>query len=152
MRGLCNGTCKAVDSGRLIGLVFSLDSHTKYEWRNLGPLGELHNITNHIFGSVQRRQYFKSLSENHLSLKRDNDTHWNSWYIVRSFIHSDHVCRYRASTLISKAYCYAAAQPFSGLDNRDVAMHQVLEPESVAGLYTRGKFSFPAVVATNLCA
>lgn len=50
-------------------------------WRKKGPLGKLHNIVVYIQRSTQRRAQFKALSSG-LGLIRDNDTRWNSWYLM----------------------------------------------------------------------
>ena len=39
-------------------------------WRKAGPLGKLHNITRHIYGSTQRKKEFKALTPDGLGLKR----------------------------------------------------------------------------------
>lgn len=49
------------------------------EWRKIGPLGKLHNIVVWISRIPQRIQAFKKHSEG-LITRRDNGTHWNSWY------------------------------------------------------------------------
>ena len=51
------------------------------QWRRLGPLGKLHNITVWIMGSPQRIQSFKKKSGG-LMPRRDNSTRWNSWYAM----------------------------------------------------------------------
>ncbi len=51
------------------------------EWRRRGPLGKLYNLVVHIQRSVQREQLFWELSNDH-HLVRDNDTRWNSWFIM----------------------------------------------------------------------
>ena len=47
-------------------------------WRQIGPLGKLHNIIAYICLSPQRKQRFKLLSSDLLP-HRDNKTRWNSW-------------------------------------------------------------------------
>lgn len=47
-------------------------------FRNLGPLGRLHNIIVHTRGSPTRISQFKRLAGRGVPL--DNDTRWNSWY------------------------------------------------------------------------
>ena len=49
------------------------------QWRELGPLGKLHNIIVWIMGSPQRIQSFK-LRSGGLMPRRDNSTRWHSWY------------------------------------------------------------------------
>jgi hypothetical protein len=49
------------------------------QWRQLGPLGKLHNIVVWVQWSPQRIQAFKKDS-NGKNLKRDNCTRWNSWF------------------------------------------------------------------------
>jgi len=49
-------------------------------WRQKGPLGKLHNIAVHIRGSPARSKEFKSLAGRGLPL--DNETRWNSWYLM----------------------------------------------------------------------
>jgi hypothetical protein len=49
------------------------------QWRKRGAIGKLHNIVVYITLSPQRLQTFTALTDG-LSLLRDNDTRWNSWY------------------------------------------------------------------------
>jgi hypothetical protein len=49
-------------------------------WRSIGPLGKLHNIAVNIRSSEQRYNEFKAKAGRSLGL--DNDTRWNSWYIM----------------------------------------------------------------------
>jgi hAT family C-terminal dimerisation region len=48
-------------------------------WRQLGPLGKLHNIVVWVQRSPQRMQAFKKDSSGKAP-KRDNSTRWNSWF------------------------------------------------------------------------
>jgi hypothetical protein len=50
-------------------------------WRKCGPLGRAHNICLHSRGSPQRIKEFKELSGG-LLIRRDNDTRWNSWFMM----------------------------------------------------------------------
>jgi hypothetical protein len=50
-------------------------------WRRCGPLGRAHNICIHSRGSPVRMAEFKALSGG-LLIRRDNDTRWNSWYML----------------------------------------------------------------------
>lgn len=49
------------------------------QWRQLGPLGKLHNIVVWVQRSPQRMQAFKKDSGGKAP-KRDNNTRWNSWF------------------------------------------------------------------------
>lgn len=68
------------------------------EWRKRGPLGKLHNIIKHVYGSVQRQQIYLQLIENekHLGLRRDNETRWNSWFlcIIWACKQKNSICSY----------------------------------------------------------
>ncbi|KAG7404580.1 Zinc finger BED domain-containing protein DAYSLEEPER [Fusarium oxysporum f. sp. raphani] len=49
------------------------------QWRKRGAIGKLHHIVVYVMWTPQRLQTFTALSDG-LRLRRDNDTHWNSWY------------------------------------------------------------------------
>lgn len=49
-------------------------------WRRLGPLGKVHNISVHMRESDYRWTQFKKRTGRSLGL--DNDTRWNSWYLL----------------------------------------------------------------------
>jgi hypothetical protein len=63
-------------------------------WRRRGPVGRLHNIITYICRSPQRREKFRTIKTitdeegdfnsefDHLSLKVDNATRWNSLYLM----------------------------------------------------------------------
>lgn len=65
-------------------------------WRKRGPIGKLHNCVVYICRSPQRRERFKSIRSitaeegdllyeqefDHLALKADNATRWNSLYLM----------------------------------------------------------------------
>jgi hypothetical protein len=63
-------------------------------WRKRGPVGRLHNIITYICRSPQRRETFRTIRQitdsegdfndafDHLSLKVDNATRWNSLYLM----------------------------------------------------------------------
>jgi hypothetical protein len=51
-------------------------------FRNMGPLGKLHNIVVHTRGSPGRTKQFKDLAGRMIPL--DNRTRWNSWYHMLS--------------------------------------------------------------------
>ncbi len=55
-------------------------SRGKESWRRMGPLGKLHNIVIHIHATSARIMKFKKLADRGLS--HDNDTRWNSWYLL----------------------------------------------------------------------
>lgn len=55
-----------------------LELEPTISFRNLGPLGKLHNIVVHIRGSPARITQFKELAGRMIPL--DNSTRWNSWY------------------------------------------------------------------------
>lgn len=65
------------------------------DWREIGPLGKLHNIAVHIRSSEARYKTFRDLGAKK-TLGLDNDTRWNSWYklIERSVELKTHVDRY----------------------------------------------------------
>ena len=71
------------------------------EWRNLGTLGRVHNVVYFITKTPQRLQTFRKLpgNEDGLSLKRDNKTRWNSWYLMLDWLLKDNI---RAAV---DAYC-----------------------------------------------
>jgi len=54
----------------------------KKGWRQMGPLGKLHNIAVFIRSSVPRFDDFESLA--HRTLPLDNSTRWNSWHEMLS--------------------------------------------------------------------
>jgi hypothetical protein len=56
------------------------NNEDKIRWRSKGPLGKLHNIAVHIRASPTRSFEFRQLAGRGLPL--DNDTRWNSWYMV----------------------------------------------------------------------
>jgi hypothetical protein len=49
-------------------------------WRQIGALGKLHNLAVHIRSSEQRYNWFYELAG--VALGLDNDTRWNSWYLM----------------------------------------------------------------------
>ncbi|OAQ57445.1 ribonuclease H-like protein [Pochonia chlamydosporia 170] len=49
-------------------------------WSELGPLGKLHNIAVHIRANDYRYNLFRKRAGKVLGL--DNDTRWNSWYLL----------------------------------------------------------------------
>jgi hypothetical protein len=53
---------------------------TAAEWRQMGPLGKLHNLIMAIRASTQRYNQFKALAGR--MIPRDNDTRWNSWFFM----------------------------------------------------------------------
>ena len=50
-------------------------------WRRQGPLSKLYNIVVYIQALIQQEQKFWELSGG-LRLIRDNDTRWNSWFLI----------------------------------------------------------------------
>ncbi|KJZ67921.1 hypothetical protein HIM_12690 [Hirsutella minnesotensis 3608] len=64
-------------------------------WREIGPLGKLHNIAVHIRSSEARYKTFRDFGASK-TLGLDNDTRWNSWYklIERAVELEMHVDRY----------------------------------------------------------
>ncbi|KAM3536760.1 hypothetical protein ARSEF1564_010317 [Beauveria bassiana] len=63
-----------------VALVEQLKKGGKDSWRRIGPLGKLHNIAVHIRSDSGRYRAFEELAGRQLGL--DNDTRWNSWYIL----------------------------------------------------------------------
>ena len=53
---------------------------TQREWRKMGPLGKIHNLAVWLRRSTERYNSFKQMAGR--SLPRDNDTRWNSWYMM----------------------------------------------------------------------
>ena len=53
-------------------------------WRKRGPIGKLHNIATFITRTPRRRMTFKNLQDNNslIMIVRDNDTRWNSVYLM----------------------------------------------------------------------
>ncbi|KAG7415018.1 hypothetical protein Forpi1262_v016824 [Fusarium oxysporum f. sp. raphani] len=49
-------------------------------WRRLGPLGKIHNISVHMRENDYRWNLFKKRAGRSLGL--DNDTRWNSWFLL----------------------------------------------------------------------
>ena len=49
-------------------------------WRQMGPLGKVHNIAIHIRANDYRYNQFKKRAGRVLAL--DNDTRWNSWFLL----------------------------------------------------------------------
>ncbi|EKG08903.1 transposase-like protein, partial [Macrophomina phaseolina MS6] len=49
-------------------------------WREMGPLGKVHNIAIHIRANDYRYNLFKRRAGRVLGL--DNDTRWNSWFLL----------------------------------------------------------------------
>ncbi len=49
-------------------------------WRQMGPLGKVHNIAVHIRGDDYRYNLFQKRAGRVLGL--DNDTRWNSWFLL----------------------------------------------------------------------
>lgn len=49
-------------------------------WREMGPLGKAHNTAIHIRGDDYRYNLFKKRAGR--VLKLDNDTRWNSWFLL----------------------------------------------------------------------
>lgn len=49
-------------------------------WRRLGPLGKVHNISVHMRENDYRWNLFKKRAGRSLGL--DNDTRWNSWFLL----------------------------------------------------------------------
>ena len=58
-------------------------------WREIGTLGKVHNLIVHIRASEARWNGFKALCGRSIPL--DNDTQWNSWYLVLEVIRNDKV-------------------------------------------------------------
>ncbi len=82
----CNGHCiQLAVQGVLVGRHpdLSNDDDLTHDdiarWRQLGPLGKLHNIVVWVQWSPQRMQAFKKDSGGKAP-KRDNGTRWNSWF------------------------------------------------------------------------
>jgi hypothetical protein len=94
-------------------------------WRRRGPVGRLHNIITYICRSPQRREKFRTIKTitdeegdfnsefDHLSLKVDNATRWNSLYLMieRAIKLKDRIdlfCLYEADNMhgssMKKAY------------------------------------------------
>lgn len=53
---------------------------TAAEWRKLGPLGKLHNLVIWIHSSTRLYQAWIRLTGR--MIPRDNDTRWNSWWLM----------------------------------------------------------------------
>jgi hypothetical protein len=53
---------------------------TAAEWRKLGPLGKLHNLVIWIHSSTKLYQAWLRLAGR--IIPRDNDTRWNSWWLM----------------------------------------------------------------------
>jgi hypothetical protein len=58
------------------------ETERRNTFRNMGPLGKLHNIVVHTRGSPGRTKQFKDLAGRMIPL--DNRTRWNSWYHMLS--------------------------------------------------------------------
>ncbi|KAM3538106.1 hypothetical protein ARSEF1564_008977 [Beauveria bassiana] len=63
-----------------VALVEQLKKGGRDSWRRIWPLGKLHNIAVHIRSDSGRYRAFEELAGRQLGL--DNDTRWNSWYIL----------------------------------------------------------------------
>lgn len=51
-------------------------------WRKARLFSKFHNIFWYVYVSAQRKQELRSLIPQHLTLRQDNDTRWNAWYLA----------------------------------------------------------------------
>src|SRR6266702_1243780 len=58
-------------------------------WREIGTLGKVYNLIVHIWASEARYNKFKTLAKQSVPL--DNNTWWNSWFIVLDVIKDEQV-------------------------------------------------------------
>jgi hypothetical protein len=58
-------------------------------WREIGTLGKVYNLIVYIWASEARWNNFKALCGRSIPL--DNDTYWNSWFLVLEVIRNQNI-------------------------------------------------------------
>ena len=83
-KAVVDAACKQIEdldeASYDVDMIQAWERHQGLGWHEMGSLGKVHNTALHIRADNYRYNLFKKRAGRILPL--DNDTHWNSWFLL----------------------------------------------------------------------